>query len=1258
MKIAMKYIYTTLLGLSLTFASAQQAVPQERSLAEVFQEKFERDRALAEEIAREKKIELRKKLADGRVMEFEGFDALGKLQFRATDNVGAGRTTSTNKVWPGGTVGTSLTGVISGNRLGVWDGGAVRATHQELTGRVTQVDGSTSIDDHATHVAGTMIASGVQANARGMAYQANIRAYDWNNDNSEMSSAGAGGMLVTNHSYGTITGWFLNGSTWVWYGEPSISNTADYKFGFYDSRAAEWDNIALNNPFMLICKSAGNDRGQVRTGTGEWQYSDGTPGTGTPPPADGGASGYDCISTYGNAKNILTVGAVRKINNSNTNNGWTQVSDVVMSTFSGWGPTDDGRIKPDVVGCGVSVYSPISTSNTAYDTYQGTSMASPNVSGSLFLVQQHFNNLKNRFMRAATLKALAIHTADEAGNAGPDYQYGWGLINTAKAVQLITDSSNNIIDERSLSNGSTYTTAITATGGTTPLRVTIVWHDRAGTPTSPQLNPTTRMLVNDLDLRVRRNSDNTVFFPYILDPATPAAAATTGDNIRDNVEQVFIAAPQQGTYTITVSHKGSLAQGQAQPFSIIISGVVGLPKAVFSTTNSTFICTNNSVSFVDQSSGSPTSRMWYFPGGNPATSTNASVNVSYATAGSYPVALRITNALGTDSIYIPNYVQVGGVTLPFLETFELNSPTASRWTVTNPNNDTTWRFETVGGTQPGNRAYCLPFYNYSQTGRLDQLTSPPISFRSYTNPVLTFRHAYARYTGGAYDSLRVFISTNCGSTYTRLASYGGPNFTTAADTEDPFIPTTDTQWCASNCITIPLNAYSGMNNIRIRFESYNNYGNNLYIDNVQITGSPLAPVAGFNVNKRTVCTNESVFFMDTSRNFPSQWQWTFDGANITTSSQQNPVVNYALPGQYTVRLRVANSTGADSIIRTDYINVIQGPALPVITANNTALCDGDSATLRTDSVANNYQWQRNLLNISGATSNSFTTSLPGVYILQVSSTNGCVLTSNEITLTSSSRPGKPIVSSSLSGNVMCTGGNAVLTSSSLTGNQWFRNGLAISGQTNRQLSINDSGSYTVQVTEQGCGSEFSDPRNVALLPKPQTSAITGPTAANVNESAQYSVTSTSGSVYVWTITGGTRTAGGNTASITVQWGNGPTGLVSVQETAQNGCKGDAVNLSVAVGPNQSVSEIIRFKSVSLYPVPAGNTLYIRIDTDYPSKTSLRLLNILGKELFAGEIDLKYGVNESELDLSGYANGVYLIELESGGEKQVKRIEKY
>jgi uncharacterized delta-60 repeat protein len=124
------------------------------------------------------------------------------------------------------------------------------------------------------------------------------------------------------------------------------------------------------------------------------------------------------------------------------------------------------------------------------------------------------------------------------------------------------------MQELTLSQGQTINFVVVSDGAQ-PLRATIAWTDPAGTPPAPSLNPTTRMLVNDLDLRIIRAP--TTYTPWILNPASPAAAATTGDNIRDNVEQVLIQSPPAGTYTIRITHKGTLSGG-AQNVALIVSG--------------------------------------------------------------------------------------------------------------------------------------------------------------------------------------------------------------------------------------------------------------------------------------------------------------------------------------------------------------------------------------------------------------------------------------------------------------------------------------------------------------------------------------------------------------------------------------------------------------------------------------------------------------------------------------------------------------
>jgi subtilisin family serine protease len=536
----------------------------------------------------------------GSFAEIQYIDNYGRPQYYTTENAVSAATISTNQVFTGGNAGLSLTG--TGITVREWDAGAVRPTHQEFGGRVVQGDGVTALHYHSTHVAGSMIASGVVPDAKGMAPEAQLRAFDWNSDASEMAAEAANGALMSNHSYSYVRGWYYNGATWTWYGTPSISTQEDYLFGFYEAQAQLWDNIARNAPYYLICKSAGNDRNEGPTGG--------------PYPKDGP---YDCIAHAGIAKNVLTVGAVNDIPN-----GYTQPSDVVMTSFSSWGPADDGRIKPDIVANGVGLYSTNSDNDTDYISMSGTSMSTPSVTGSLALLQQHWNNLNpGTYMLAATLKALVIHTADEAGTSpGPDYQFGWGLMNTENAALKISeDQTLNVIDELVLNNGDTYTRTIQS-DGTEPLKVTICWTDPAGTPASPQLDPLTTMLVNDLDLKLSRSASN--YYPWKLNRNNPGNPATNNsENDVDNVEMVYMATPTDGLYTITVNHEGTLSGG-SQAFSIIISGAV--PTTLFppSCTNpvspaagATNVPVNSSLSW--QAASGATGYILYFGTNNPPT---------------------------------------------------------------------------------------------------------------------------------------------------------------------------------------------------------------------------------------------------------------------------------------------------------------------------------------------------------------------------------------------------------------------------------------------------------------------------------------------------------------------------------------------------------------------------------------------------------------------------------------------------------------
>jgi hypothetical protein len=196
------------------------------------------------------------------------------------------------------------------------------------------------------------------------------------------------------------------------------------------------------------------------------------------------------------------------------------------------------------------------------------------------LLNQHYKNLfgNTKDMLSSTIKAILINTADEAGNnLGPDYIFGWGLMNTATAAEKITESTTNslAIKEELLLDSQTYTIQAVA-NGTEPIKATIVWTDPAGTPISnitTVLDNPTKMLVNDLDFKIT-NANGTEYFPWKLNGSNPTNAATNNTkNDTDNVEGISVGLLPAGTVvTLTVNHVGTLTNNE-QWFSLVTSGL-------------------------------------------------------------------------------------------------------------------------------------------------------------------------------------------------------------------------------------------------------------------------------------------------------------------------------------------------------------------------------------------------------------------------------------------------------------------------------------------------------------------------------------------------------------------------------------------------------------------------------------------------------------------------------------------------------------
>jgi subtilisin-like proprotein convertase family protein len=523
-------------------------------------EKAEREKAIL--FAKKNNLPLKITTEEGGIEEVYKIGPGGFLLYRKTDNVNAAISTRANFLHNGGGLGLNIEGQSLTAR--VWDGGTVRRSHSGFSGRVETYDDpfGSSYSSHATHVTGTIIASpwnGASANIKGMAPQAQARTFNWTNDESEALTEVTLGMLVSNHSYGVpVTG--TGGTLPGWY------------IGSYVEDSRAWDEIAYLSEYYLPVFSAGNDGSNENN-------------------ANPISFGYDKLVGNKVSKNVLTIANAQDASIDVNGN----LLSVAINSSSSEGPTDDRRIKPDISGNGTNLTSLNSISNTSTTTMSGTSMAAPNVTGTLLLLQQYYYSVANSYMKASTLKGLACHTADDAGPVGPDAVWGWGLLNAKKAAETIRDNGlNSWLSEERMNQNETKTFEFYS-DGTKPLIASITWTDVPGEANNGQrgANDLFKALVNDLDIRITK--DGTTYFPWKLNNNPTLLAFRTEDNDRDNVEIVKIDNPASGNYTITITHKNTLVN-ESQDFAFIVTGISS-NFAIVPNSDDLTLCSNLNATF-------------------------------------------------------------------------------------------------------------------------------------------------------------------------------------------------------------------------------------------------------------------------------------------------------------------------------------------------------------------------------------------------------------------------------------------------------------------------------------------------------------------------------------------------------------------------------------------------------------------------------------------------------------------------------------
>jgi len=393
--------------------------------------------------------------------------------------------------------------------IGVGDNADIQ-THMDFKNRIIP-RASSAAAGHGTHVSG-IVAGGGNINElyTGTAPKATLIGETFSG---VLLNAPAyvqdHGMVITNNSYGDII-------------------ECDY-YGTYDLTSRILDQMAFDFPHLQNVFAAGNSGTSVCTPF---------------------AQGYRTVfGGYQSAKNVITVG-------STTDSG-------MISSFSSRGPLRDGRTKPELVAMGSLVAS--TWPGNIYSYNNGTSMAAPAVSGGLGLLYQRYRQLHGGANpKTGLVKALLSNGAADRGQSGPDYLYGYGWMNLLRSIEMLEGQR---YFEGAVSTGTTNTHSITVPPNTAQLKVLLYWNDPAAAAMS------SRALVHDLDLKVT-GPGGTITLPLVLDTTVTgvSAAATTGVDRINNMEQVVIAAPQAGTYQLGVQGH-AVAQSAQQEYFLVYDAV-------------------------------------------------------------------------------------------------------------------------------------------------------------------------------------------------------------------------------------------------------------------------------------------------------------------------------------------------------------------------------------------------------------------------------------------------------------------------------------------------------------------------------------------------------------------------------------------------------------------------------------------------------------------------------------------------------------
>jgi hypothetical protein len=917
-----------------------------------------------------------------------------------------------------------------GMSVGIWDGGAI-SRHIDFSpvSRLIQVQNAAT-SDHSTHCSGTIMGRGlINPLARGMAPNAMLYSYDFNGNIQTEMAAGipANNLVVSSHSYGSTQTCGVTGA------------------GVTYSNTSRETDINLNNfPFHLHCHSAGNSQTAC-------------------------SGGWSTITASGkSAKNNILVANI--------------TTTETISGSSSFGPVSDGRVKPEISAMGTNVFSTVGAP-TAYDTYTGTSMATPGIAGSVTLLVQRYKQLNSDNLPPSTLiKNIVLNTAKDLGNPGPDYRFGYGRINALQAVRIIEPSVRYVIGN--VTTGGTNDLALNVPAGAARVRVMLTWNDPAG---AANANPA---LVNNLDLRLINGAVTTL--PWILDKNNPSAAATRGVDNVSNIEQVTIDNPAAGNYTMRVNG-AAVPVGASQSYAL--TWWVEMPYIEVTYPNGGESLNPGSQEIITWDNAGVTGNQtieYSLNGGTtwttlsttvPATTNRFSFSVPNANTATALVRVSAGSLTDVSDAAFKILGTVTGFTSSAVAGCNSGQLSFTWNAVTNALQYDIYKLDAatgqyvIIGTNISGTSYTAtgltPGENTYFTIIAKNNTSAAVSERAVAINATISSGGGGLGAVGSVSGQSAICGSPSGIVYSIPSVSGATTYTWTVPSGAIIA---SGQGTTSISVNFPAGSVSGNVSVAAGNGSCQTAPATLAVS--VGSGTVSAPVSGGN-QSQTVCPGGTIPTLTATASVPAGQTIVWYSAATGGTVVANPVKNTAGSITYYGAARITSS-GCEGTSRTPVTLTITTVSQAAIAAGSTtSFCQGSSVVL-TATTGTGYQWLKDGGPVTGAVGQSYTASSAGSYSVIVT-TGTCTSTSAPIAVNVVAPPAAVISASGPT--TFCTGSNVTLTASA--GNSW----LWSTGANAQSITVSASGAYSVTITSAG-GCTSVSPATTVSAAAQITAAIT------------------------------------------------------------------------------------------------------------------------------------------------------------------------